>query len=279
MMNDECHALHAVSNSSFILSNYPACAAGAQAGRLCRSKMGKMGNAAEHHSLSQRAEAYWTQSRRPLSSLLLVAPLLAIYEAAVLLLGAQNGADSLMRWLLERLGFGQHLLLPIATVCTLLAWQYLSHQPWRFSPGVLAIMVVESVLLGLCLRLGSFAQNAVLMTGYADALKTNLREAAGFLGAGIYEELLFRLILLSLTIWGLRRAGVAPRTGVIVAVVLNGLLFAAAHHIGPGGESPIRWPRFAFRTMAGIYFSVIFLYRGFGIAAGSHAAYDLLTGL
>jgi hypothetical protein len=241
--------------------------------------MGRMGASAEHVSLSQRAEAYWTQSRRPLVSLLFIAPLLAAYEAAVLLLGAQNGADAAMRWLLERLGFGQHLLLPIAAVSLLLAWHYLSRQPWRFSPGVVPLMAVESLLLGLCLRAGSLAQNALLATGYGDALKANLREAAGFLGAGIYEELLFRLILLSLMTWGLHRAGVAPRTGVIVAVVLNGLLFAAAHHIGPGGESPVYWPRFLFRTMAGIFFSVVFLYRGFGIAAGSHAAYDLLTGL
>ena len=28
-----------------------------------------------------------------------------------------------------------------------------------------------------------------------------------------------------------------------------------------------------------MFFSVVFIYRGFGIAAGSHAAYDILVGL
>jgi hypothetical protein len=39
------------------------------------------------------------------------------------------------------------------------------------------------------------------------------------------------------------------------------------------------WFGFVFRFLAGVFFSVLFVYRGFGIAAGSHAAYDVLLGL
>ena len=56
------------------------------------------------------------------------------------------------------------------------------------------------------------------------------------------------------------------------------MLFAAAHHLVPGGE-PFQAFDFAFRTLAGGFFAVVFLYRGFGIAAGSHAVYDLLVGI
>jgi membrane protease YdiL (CAAX protease family) len=103
-----------------------------------------------------------------------------------------------------------------------------------------------------------------------------LKEAVGLLGAGIYEELLFRLILLSLTAWALRRAGVTPRVAMIAAAILTSLLFAAAHNIGPYGEL-LQARSFLFRVLAGLFFTVVFLYRGFGIAAGSHAAYDILT--
>jgi hypothetical protein len=39
------------------------------------------------------------------------------------------------------------------------------------------------------------------------------------------------------------------------------------------------WYPFVFRTVAGLFFSALFIYRGFGIAAGTHAAYDMLVGL
>ncbi len=110
-------------------------------------------------------------------------------------------------------------------------------------------------------------------------IRQSVGSIVALLGAGIYEELLFRLILLSLLVWGLRKAGIAPGASTLLAVIVSSLLFAAAHHVGPYGEAPLMWSRFVFRTLAGVFFSVVFLYRGFGIAAGSHAAYDVLVSL
>jgi membrane protease YdiL (CAAX protease family) len=236
--------------------------------------MRKMTTPSEHASLGQLAERYWAESRRPLASLVFIAPLLIVYETGVLLLGAQTGADAFMRRLLDLLGFGQHLLLPILMVCILLGWHYLAREPWQLSGGILSAMAVESLMLGLGLRVICFVQNALVVL----SLGGQIKDAVGFLGAGIYEELLFRLILLSLLAWAFRRAGTTPRVSLIVAVLLSSLLFAAAHHVGPTGET-LQWSRFVFRTLAGIFFSVVFIYRGFGIAAGSHAAYDILTAL
>ncbi len=233
----------------------------------------------EHAPLGQLAERYWIESRRPLASLVFIAPLLIIYEAGVLLLGAQNGADAFMRRLLDLLGFGQHFLLPILTVCILLGWHYLSRQPWQLSGGVISAMGVESLLMGICLRFILFVQDATYHV-FHQAVVVNIgekfRDAVGFLGAGIYEELLFRLILLSLLAWALRHAGATPRMSMILAAVIMSFLFAAAHHIGPNGESVV-WFAFLFRFIAGMFFSILFIYRGFGIAAGSHAAYDLVA--
>ena len=111
-----------------------------------------MATPAEHTPLGQLAEQYWVQSRRPLASLVFIAPLLVIYEAGVLLLGVQNGADAFMRRLLDLLGFGQHFVLPLLTVCILLGWHYLSREPWRLSGGIISAMAVESLMLGICLR-------------------------------------------------------------------------------------------------------------------------------
>ena len=76
-------------------------------------------------------------------------------------------------------------------------------------------------------------QNALVALSIGEKIK----EAVGFLGAGIYEELLFRLILLSLLAWAFRRAGTTPRMSMILAVIFSSLLFAAAHYVGPYGET------------------------------------------
>jgi membrane protease YdiL (CAAX protease family) len=231
------------------------------------------------------AEGYWAQSRQPLTSLVFIAPLLVLYELGVVVLRVQNGADMWMRKVLDVLGFGQHFLLPVLTVGILLAWQHLTHRPWRFSARALPVMALECLLLAAALRLilqlqGSLlhaiAGPVVLEIGAAAAQHVGLGEAVGYLGAGIYEELLFRLVLLSLVLWILRRAGTAPHTSLIVAVLLTSLLFAAAHHVGPYGEE-FRWFHFLFRFLAGVFFSILFVFRGFGIAAGTHALYDILV--
>lgn len=247
--------------------------------------MKKMGNSSEHLPLGQMAERYWAESRQPLASLVFIAPLLVIYEVGLLFPDVQNGADAFMRRVLDIFGFGQHLVLPMLTVCILLGWQYLSRLPWRVSAGVVSTMAVESILLGLCLRFVPYLQNCVLRAidppvaaGLHLIVLDKLRLAIGFLGAGIYEELLFRLILFSLLAWGLRQTGMKPRISTIAAVVLSSLIFAAAHHVGPNGMD-FSWFDFIFRTIAGAFFAVVFIYRGFGIAAGSHAAYDIFVGV
>ena len=241
--------------------------------------MGKMGTPSEHTPLGQLAERYWVQSRRPLASLVFIAPLLVTYEVGVLWLGVRpNGADDFMRRLLDLFGFGQHFLLPGLTVGILLGWHYLSRQSWHLSGGILSAMAVESILLGLCVRVIVFLQNSVAALGIGESMKNAFQTAVGYLGAGIYEELLFRLILLSLLIWAFRHAVASPRLGMILAVLLSSLLFSAAHHVGPCGL-PFSAFDFVFRILAGVFFSLVFVYRGFGIAAGSHAAYDILAGM
>ena len=65
---------------------------------------------------------------------------------------------------------------------------------------------------------------------------------------------------------------------LFVSITLTSLLFSAAHNIGPAGE-PLRWFSFLFRFIAGVFFAILFVYRGYGIAVGTHALYDILIGL
>jgi membrane protease YdiL (CAAX protease family) len=228
-----------------------------------------------------RTENYWVQSRRPVVSLVFIVPLMAIYETGVVIWGVQNGADAWMRQFLDLMGFSQHLLLPLLTVCILLAWHYLTHEPWRFSPGVLSPMVVECLLLAICLQIVLKFQGLLLLP-VAEPTKLTIAEtmktSVGFLGAGIYEELLFRLMLLTAVVWIIRRWWTAAKASLVLAVLVSSLIFAAAHYVGHNGYT-FDWFNFLFRIVAGVFFSILFIYRGFGISAGTHAAYDILVGL
>jgi membrane protease YdiL (CAAX protease family) len=105
-----------------------------------------------------------------------------------------------------------------------------------------------------------------------------LARLIGFCGAGLYEEVLFRLLLLPLVVWVLQRLGFSMFSAGLCALLSTSLLFSAAHYVGPDGDT-LQLYSFFFRTMAGIFFAALFLLRGFGIAAGTHAAYDLVIGI
>jgi len=241
-----------------------------------------------HTPLARLAEGYWAESRQPLASLIFIAPLLVTYETGLLVLGryaVQNGADAWLRALLNFLGFGQYFLLPILTVCILLGWHYTTRQSWRISRGLLWAMAGECLALAICLRLLVYMQGLLFQVaaeasraGLFSMIPAGVGRAIGFLGAGIYEELLFRLIMLSLLAWGLKRLGMKDGKRMLIAVLLTSLLFSAAHYVGDYGEK-LDCFSFLFRFLAGIFFSVLFVYRGFGIAAGTHAGYNILAGL
>ncbi len=236
-------------------------------------------------------ETYWQLSRKPLTSLVFTLPLVLAYEGGVLLLGRgspRNGADVWLRHLLDALGFGQYFLLPVLTVLGLLAWQFLAHDRWRVSLSVLPGMAAECMLWAIVLigvarlqqdlwPLATMADSppAVQLAAVAQGVLARL---VGYCGAGLYEEVLFRLLMLPITVWALERLGCSTPAAGLWAILLSSLLFSAAHYVGPLGDAFAIYS-FTFRAVAGVFFAVLFLVRGFGIAAGTHFFYDLLVGL
>ncbi|MEX2189028.1 MAG: CPBP family intramembrane glutamic endopeptidase [Pirellulales bacterium] len=255
------------------------------------------------------ADDYFQQSRRPLASLLFVLPLLAVYELGVAILGPQaiiNGADVWLRQLLLAVGVGSSLALPALIVVILLAWHHTTAQPWRVRSSVLGGMAIECAVLAVVLlscvqiQVWSFdklelplarvvggdvnvdvnanASGSAIVA--SSSLRTSFAHFVSYFGAGVYEETLFRLMLLPLCMAALRGAKFTPRTAVVIAVIVTSLLFSAAHHVGASGEPLDPFPlfRFTFRFAAGVLFCAVFLFRGFGIAVGAHAVYDVLAG-
>ena len=79
------------------------------------------------------------------------------------------------------------------------------------------------------------------------------------IGAGLYEELVFRVLLVGGLAWGLRRAAsaAAPRA-LLVAAVVGALVFSGVHHLGPYGE-PFTLSAFTFRFLFGLALNGVFL--------------------
>jgi Type II CAAX prenyl endopeptidase Rce1-like len=243
--------------------------------------------------LAHRRSSYWVATRRPFPSLLLVAPLVLAYESGILWLGGEapgslrTGADTWMRHALSSLGLSDHWLLPLLLFLILLTWQVLRFYDWEFSPGILAGMVVESlvwavVLLGIS-RLIDFGFSYLeqtrlpLLAVSPGGTEPSLSSLIGYLGAGVYEETLFRLILVSVLFGALRLLQMPQVLASALAVTGSALLFALAHHAGSPGEA-FTWFAFVFRWMAGVFFAWVFVLRGFGIAVGTHTMYDILAG-
>ena len=104
-----------------------------------------------------------------------------------------------------------------------------------------------------------------------------LGQVVNYLGAGIYEEVLFRFGLFSILVLLLRAILLPGIVAMVIAAILAAFAFSAAHHMGPAGE-PMVPIVFFFRAAAGLVFTVLYVTRGLGIAVGAHAGYNILVG-
>jgi hypothetical protein len=237
------------------------------------------------------AYGYLPATRHPWPCLLFVVPLLAVYEAGVVGLGGphpetiRNGADHWVRCALDVVGVHVFWLPPAAlgVVFAGWAWRRRGDRPGDLV-GVLSGMVLESASFALGLWALSrllaplLVRAGVELTLDAGGAEEALRQVVTYLGAGIYEEALFRLMLFSVLGWALRRAGLARLPAVTLAAVVSATLFSTAHHLGPYGQ-PYSNYLFLFRLAAGLYFALLYHLRGFGIAVGSHACYNVLVSI
>jgi hypothetical protein len=234
--------------------------------------------------------AYWQASRAPRYSLLFALPLLVFYQVLAATVppgphgGVRNGADVLLQavfiWLAG--SWGPRLFM----VCLIVAGLWLVARDLRAHPGRLRVvvfgtMLAESVGLALVFGIVVGGLTAALLGGppplAAPAGETLSRGTVLMLslGAGIYEELLFRVVLVGLFAWVARHVlGWRPLTAGTTATLAGALVFSAFHYIGPYGDA---WEvySFVFRAIAGVFFSALYLTRGFGVTAWTHALYDV----
>lgn len=227
--------------------------------------------------------SYLLKSKTSFYSFLFTLPLFFLYEINILFLSwddilvVRNGADFLMRNILESFDiyglYGLGLVFFLGLLVTYIFF-IKEDQQQEVNINFLFIMLAESMLWSVVLYFLLFKFMVLLMNPVG---KTILQQVTLAIGAGIYEEFLFRVLLI---------AGLSGILGFvfmwdktfknIIAVVLSGGIFSAFHFMGEYGDF-FSMELFLIRFFAGLILGVLYMYRGFGITAYTHSIYDLIV--
>jgi hypothetical protein len=227
-----------------------------------------------------KMKGYWKETRRPVYSAALVLPFLLMYHAGTLVLHTTyiNGADALIIRILSSLSvhsmFGSALVL----LATFTVWQIRTRASWKINYRYLAIAFLESICFALIL-LCSFGWMATHFSLAVLEAKRAIANLVLYCGAGIYEELVFRFFLLGILIFLFGKGfHMSKSAAAVTSAIVGSLLFSAFHYIGSAGDV-FSIGSFIQRTIGGLYFSIVFVTRGFGVTAAAHAIYDIVIGL
>lgn len=252
--------------------------------------------------------SYAERTSRPIYALMYLLAFLVFYEIGSFLVQPETLQQSLaepqMRvvafiWvqnLLEYLGFAGRMTwiaTPLVVVVILLALQFTSKTSWKVRYGDFIPMTLECIGLSIPLIVLSLVLNRATAEPQAAALLAENPAAQHRLfvdvvtgiGAGIYEELIFRLVLICLLMLLLQDfLGFEKKHSIVMSVIISAVLFSLHHHIFFANGHLYKGDtftvgKFVFRAMAGVYFAVLYAVRGFGITAGAHAFYNILAAI
>lgn len=251
-------------------------------------------NSQSQPQVPTQSRSYWALARSHRYSLTFALPLFILYEMLAaarsgdLVGGVRNGADVILKQLVLLVA-GVHGPLLLSTFLVggsvWLISRDLRRSRDRLRIGIFATMAAESVLLALVFGfvvsmvttrlLDSLPGLSIRLAAQSPAALDPLTTFTISLGAGLYEELVFRVLLTSGLAIGARVVlGLGTVSAGVFATLLSAVVFSAFHYIGPYGDA-LELSSFTFRAVAGVFFSALYLTRGFGITAWTHALYDV----
>ena len=210
------------------------------------------------------------------ASLLAIFPLFLLYNIGVMFTPTMNGVDFVSRNLLALVGGSRtnYLLVNAALAVLFLVAVAVMRKHRLAERRSFLSMLLESGIYALTLgTLIIFVMQRLL--GIEPKLAVgSLTNLIVSVGAGVHEELVFRLGALAGGAALLRVLGLRHVAAVVIAFALSAVLFSAAHHIGAMGET-FTIDAFVYRALAGVLFGLIFYYRSLAHAAYTHALYDI----
>jgi hypothetical protein len=224
---------------------------------------------------------YLTRSRSLSKSFLFVLPLLVFYEIGILFYGSEtkNTADVIIKKPFEVFGDNAALVFNSLIIIIAFCSIFYIEKKNRFSCRIFIPMFLES--LAYAFSLGYvilFLVHGYLPFDITNSYVQNFTKCIIIsLGAGVYEEILFRLLLLSvLYLVFVKALKVNSIIGSFCSILICACVFSIMHYIGTAADT-FTISSFLFRLSAGIVLSAIFIFRGLGIAVYTHAIYDVLV--
>jgi len=241
--------------------------------------------------ISPALAAYFQKTRSHFFGLLAIFLLLVIYEAGSAKIYAEqkvlisNSAEIMMQRFLWFIGIRNNLflwavyLLGTAWAFYLAKKQNLLDFKFVYIPYSIFESTLYAVLVGIIAGQLTARTNLITMMApqSGDVVATMSKELTSAIGAGIYEELLFRLILISLLLVTFEKLKVFGDNKILqsaLAVALAAALFSGFHFLG--GNEVMAFEPFIYRFYAGVMLGVLFIARGIGVTSYTHAIYNLL---
>ena len=235
--------------------------------------------------------SYLERTHRPLNCLAFIFPLLVAYEVGTLLYPGRLAAPQYVAWFMALFGATWQFVPPLLIVLVLLIWHVAAKEKWRVDFDAVGGMLAESLLLWiplvglnmLLIRLlatpvGDPGAAVAFLQAAASGPDSQLGATAQILekiGAGVYEEFLFRLVginlilLVTVDILKLNRKWM-----IVLAIAVLSVAFGLVHLVAPQDDVPIIF-QCVFPMLAAAYLSAVFVARGFGVAVGAHACYNI----
>jgi membrane protease YdiL (CAAX protease family) len=231
----------------------------------------------------EEGPGYFEESRSFAFGIASILPLAVLYQCGIVQSGysQRNLAEVWLSGPMRLLGLEAATALNVLLVVAFVAVLWRSERSWAFHWTVVAAVVAEAGLYAVALYKGGPVLADLLNERTCGLFfAVGLKGAAPVLlalGAGVYEELLFRLLLIGGVAWMLHKLwGWDKVLSVGVMLVVSSVLFSLAHYVGPLGE-PARTYSFFFRAVCGLVLGIVFLWRGLGVAVWTHAIYNGLV--
>ena len=207
--------------------------------------------------------------------------MLTLYELLLVMgspsgISIRNAPDAWFRTLLFYVGASPHQMIFILITFSLIAIVVFHDSTFVWRSKIFVGILAESIFLALIsgFLIQSIIAQLLFMTG--GITHSVLGDLALSIGAGLFEELFFRVFLTTLLIWIGSRFIRVKGLAALLAILIASFLFSASHYIGSAGD-PLELYSFLFRFLAGIWFTSIYAVRGFAIVSLTHAFYDIFV--
>lgn len=237
--------------------------------------------------MTSALKTYLNQSRDLPTSVILVFPLFVIYQIGLLATGGvRNGVDFMTNTLMALAGndFLTYFLINLGILVVFAGAVVWARKKGTFDVRLWPKVVAESSIYAFFFGASVIAIMRALGLGALLAAGAGEVSALGPLdsfvmsvGAGLYEEIVFRLILMGGLFWlGFKAIKLPQWVAALAAVLVSSLVFSGVHYVGNMADT-FTLGSFMFRFIAGVVLAVIFYLRGFAVAVYTHAIYDIIV--